>query len=110
MQVIHFANLAENGNDALDNGKKSFSKRYVISNLNFNYNIDNNILYVRLIFSNFFFTNYKLFIHLHIYDSHTIIHDISYNYLMEKAAINILSSLRKNETIFHMKHTTSVRY
>lgn len=109
MQVIHFANLAENGNDALDNGKKSFSKRYVISNLNFNYNIDNNILYVRLIFSNFFFTNYKLFIHLHIYDSHTIIHDISYNYLMEKAAINILSSLRKNETIFHMKHI-SVRY
>lgn len=109
MQVIHFANLAENGNDALDNGKKSFSKRYVISNLNFNYNIDNNILYVRLIFSNFFFTNYKLFIHLHIYDSHTIIHDISYNYLMEKAAINILSSLRKNETIFHLKHT-SVRY
>lgn len=66
MQVIHFANLAENGNDAFDNGKKSFSKRYVISNLNFNYNIDNNILYVRLIFSNFFFTNYKLFIHLHI--------------------------------------------
>lgn len=109
MQVIHFANLAENGNDALDNGKKSFSKRYVISNLNFNYNIDNNILYVRLIFSNFFFTNYKLFIHLHIYDSHTIIHDISYNYLMEKAAINILSSLRKNETIFHIEHT-SVRY
>lgn len=109
MQVIHFANLAENGNDAFDNGKKSFSKRYVISNLNFNYNIDNNILYVRLIFSNFFFTNYKLFIHLHIYDSHTIIHDISYNYLMEKAAINILSSLRKNETIFHMKHI-SVRY
>lgn len=109
MQVIHFANLAENGNDAFDNGKKSFSKRYVISNLNFNYNIDNNILYVRLIFSNFFFTNYKLFIHLHIYDSHTIIHDISYNYLMEKAAINILSSLRKNETIFHIEHT-SVRY
>ena len=62
MQVIHFANLAENGNDALDNGKKSFSKRYVISNLNFNYNIDNNILYVRLIFSNFFSRIYKLFI------------------------------------------------
>lgn len=109
MQVIHFANLAENGNDAFDNGKKSFSKRYVISNLNFNYNIDNNILYVRLIFSNFFFTNYKLFIHLHKDHLHTIIHDISYNYLMEKAAINILSSLRKNETIFHIEHT-SVRY
>lgn len=42
MQVIHFADLAENGNDVFDNGKKSFSKIYIACNIkyiNFNFNI-----------------------------------------------------------------------
>lgn len=44
MQVIHFADLAENGNDVFDNGKKSFSKIYIyiacnIKYINFNFNI-----------------------------------------------------------------------
>lgn len=55
MQVIHFADLAENGNDVFDNGKKSFSKIYIACNIkyiNFNFNIKTIYIfyiYVRLI-------------------------------------------------------------